>query len=248
LQTFKLNTRLVIACYMIVIMRVTAQEVPDGSLLYKTNNVTLTYQKAIYKNKVIYNAKKELDGLQKEDSSITFDIFYTPLSLVGSILSYEKNTYAFPQGGYSVQNSYIQTINLKTQKPYSILNLVDETSLLKALKNDAYINTLKNIDLQKLKACKSFIKALKILNKPLHKTNHFTLYSFAILNYTPNKNKVLIRLIRTVPRSTTLTEYLQLGLEVTPRTNFKEKLKNNTSFFLGTYKRGRLASQSFYKK
>ncbi|MDE1207672.1 hypothetical protein [Tenacibaculum larymnensis] len=246
MQTIKPKTWLVIACFMVVIMRVIAQEVQDDSLLYKADDVTLTYQKAIYKNKVIYNANKELDRLQKEDSGITFDIFYTPLSLVGSILSYEKNTYAFPQGGYSVQNSYIQTINLKTQKPYSILGLVDETSLLNALKNDAYINTLKNIDLQKLKACKSVIKALKILNKPLHETNHFTLYSFAILNYNPQKNKVLIRLIRTKPRSTILTEYLQLGLEVIPRAIFNKKLESNNTFVLGTYRRGRLASQSFY--
>lgn len=246
--TFKLKKQLVIVCVMVALLQTYAQITPKSDTLYKSDFLLLTYQKAVYKNAVIYNVNKELDRLQKEDSGITFDIFYTPLSLVNSILSYEKNTYAFPHGGYSVQNSYIRTINLKTQKPYSILDLVNETSLLNALKNDAYINTLKTIDMQKLKVCKSVVKALKILNKSLHKTNHFTLYSFAILNYNPDKNKILIRLIRTLPRSTTLTEYLQLGLEVTPLESFKEELESNKTFFLGTYRRGRLASQSFYKK
>ncbi|MGG6230745.1 hypothetical protein [Tenacibaculum sp. SDUM215027] len=233
-------------CLWAAFLQTYAQKTPKDTTLYKSGFISLTYQKAVYKNTIIYNTNKELDRLQKEDGDTSFDIFYTPLSLVGSILSYEKNTYAFPHGGYSVQNSIIQTLNLKTQKPYSILDLVDETSLLNALKNDAYINTLKNIDMQKLKACKSVVKSLKILNQPLHKTNHFTLYSFAILNYNPDKNKILIRLIRTLPRSITLTEYLQLGLEVTPLKHFEDTLKSDDSFFLGHFRRGRLAAQSFY--
>jgi len=232
--------------FTIAVRQAVSQEINRDSVLYKTDLILLTYEKAMFKNKVVYDASKELAQFQKEDSTIQFDIFYTPLSLVGHILSYEKNTYAFPHGGYSVQNSYINTINLKTQKPYSILDLVDEASLLKALKNDAYINTLKNIDMQKLKACKSFVKALKILNKPLHETNHFTLYSYAILNYNPDNNKILIRLIRTIPRSTIFTEYLQLGLKVTPLKHFENTLKSDDIFFLGRFRRGRLAAQSFY--
>lgn len=220
----------------------------NDTILYKTDSLSVTYKTATYQNAVIYNADKELAALEKEDAESEFSIFYTPLSLVGNVLSYEKNTAVFPQGGYFNQNSFIETVNVVTRKPYSILNIADEKSLLKALKNDTYLKTSGEVDTLQLKKCVTFADALAVLDNQLSDYHHFSPYSYAILGYDDVENKVFIRLIRTLPRSMTLTEYLQLGLTVTPTKTFEKKLKKTGNFYLGTFRRGRLGSQSFYKE
>ncbi|WP_299008745.1 hypothetical protein [uncultured Tenacibaculum sp.] len=247
MKVLNINTIVFILFLSRASLEVVAQKEIDSSF-YVTKSLLLSSKKVVYQNKVIYDAFKEIKKLKKRAPDIYYDIDYVPLSLIDNILSYEKNKMEQPRNSYMTGHSFVQTINLKTQEPYSLLNFVEEASLLRALKNDPYINTLKNIDLQKLKKCKSFNKALEILNKRLYKDNHFTPYSYAILNYIPHKNKVLVRLIRTVSSNMTITEYLQLGLKVTPSKLFKEKIKRNKPFFLSTYKTGRLAAQSFYKK
>lgn len=229
------------------------QKTNNDTILYKTDSLLLTYKTATHGNDTIYNARREEQQLIKQadlegtDIKAYVDITYTPLSLVGNILSYEKNQNDL-WGSYLSGSSYITTINVVTQKPYSILNLVEENALLDAIKNDVYLKASGEIDTFQLKKCKTFTDALSVLNDQLPDDYHFSPYSYAVLGYDRDKNKVLIRLIKILPRMGTFTSYLQLGLTATPVKTVEEKLKQTENFYLGTYKKGRLASQSFYKK
>ncbi|PVW14781.1 hypothetical protein [Marixanthomonas spongiae] len=233
-----------------------AQEVNDDGLLYHNGLLSLTYTKAIYKNDTIYNAHKEeqkvlKDGgaqeLLKEGVKPYVNIKYVPISLIGNILSYERMQDDY-WGGVIGISSAISVINVATQEPYSVLNIVEEASLLKAIKNDTYVTNSSGVDSTKLQQAKTFEDVLTLLNDQLqYPSTHFTLYSYAILDYNKTENKLALRLIRKKSYSH-LPSFLQLGIKVTPNKEFAEKLKQNNNFYMGTFLKGRVTHQSFYKK
>ncbi|WP_375580435.1 hypothetical protein ABWH96_05200 [Marivirga tractuosa] len=234
------------------------QEQNYDSLLYQSDGLQLTLKTATYNGTSIYNAHEEEQKiLKREEDTVQelldvkvspyVNIMYAPLSLVGTILSYERMQDDY-WGGTTGISIDINVINVATQEPYSILNIAEEASLLNAIKNDSYVTNSSGVDSLQLQQAKTFEDVLTLLNDQLASPyTHFTLFSYAILGYNKTENKLALRLIRKKSWSH-LPSFLQLGLKVTPSEEFAEKLNQNDNFYMGTFLKGRVTHQSFSKK
>lgn len=222
----------------------------------------ISYGKATYGNRAIYDIENDYLYLVNNESiecSIDWNTHFAPLSLIGSVFSFEVNKGGSYGCGPMEMYHMVLTIDLDSGKPVSITEFVDEKDLITALKTDKFLRTPG--ENQDSVSYSSFIKAFdKAQNltelSPLIKMKYeFQLDSmlchYIFLSYDSSKNLVAFRLFiqnREIPQK---VDFFQIGL-ITPLKEEKKKLflnlKDGTGFFAGRYPNSLVRSKKSQRK
>lgn len=224
-----------------ILLTIVTPTFSQNSNVLFSNDLVQIYESSAYMGMdTIYDAAADLERLRKleqgSDCEIDYHFYYRPLSLVGEYYSYEFWEGGVIACGVPGSSLEIRTIDLNTKKETSIIDLFEESSILEALKSDKWIQRQGregNTDFSAYDKVDELIATINTIRYDVK----FKPTAFTILNYSEEKNEAAVRFIG-VAYMGHHPEYVQLGLTLVPKPDFRGKLLNETAFLLGDFKNG----------
>ena len=118
------------------------------TLLFKNGNARIYQTKLLIDTVEVYNSQTDYEefmrreGMPGSECRANYSSYYNPLSLIGSIYSYEWGYFDEAACGPPSNSLGVQTISLETGKEVSILELVEEMEIVAAFKNDSWVQRM----------------------------------------------------------------------------------------------------------
>ena len=212
----------------------------DNSPLFSNSSIKIYKSKVLFMNSIIYDANVDFEKLrQKEETDeckVHYSYYYNPLSLVGEYYSYEFGEGGVFGCGVPGSSLGVRTIDLNSNAEISLTDIFEEKSILQALKSDKWIQRIgkeMNVDVSKHNNLGELIDSINKFGYA-----HFNPSSFTILEYSEEKNEVVVRFVGVNYMGFNHNRHLQLGIRLVPKLNFKDKLLNENGFILGRFENG----------
>lgn len=213
------------------------------------NSLVLSYGSARYGEKYVYSLEKRYVQLVQDESvdcPIDWRIHYAPLSLVGSVFSYEENSDGSSACGPMGLYDMVAVVDLATGKPVKVTELLEEGSLLAALKVDRFLRAQgenqADAEYAAFVTALDGARTLEELSGALAQKFAFrleeTLKRFAFFDYDAGRDLVATRLAILDSGMPTMQKYAQVGVLVRPKKDKKAlfvNAKKGAGFFLGRY-------------
>ena len=214
--------------------------------------VTLRPGQASVGGRRIYDAAKDLsERLASEEPSCALDwrVQYSPLSLTGDLLTYEKVESGQLACGPPGSSGEVRAVHLRTLEPADLREFVDERSLVEALRRDSWIRRRGGSEagapysryLRELDAAQTIEELTPVLSRRLGLDASKLWSRFCVLGYDAATGTVRFRLVATTHGGFDHSRYVQLGLVVRPLPAFAEALatvSDSTGFFAGRFANG----------
>lgn len=215
----------------------------------KSSALVLSYGAARFGSVYVYSAEGRYIQLVRDEPMECFAdwrIHYTPLSLVGTVFSYEEFSDGSNGCGPMSLYNMVAVVDLATGKSARITELVDEVGLIAALKADRFVRERGEDQsesdhtryLAALDGAHVLDELAGALAMRFMRSSDDVLRHFAFLDYDSKRDLVAVRLVILDDRIPTAERYIQLGVTVAPKKDKRPlflSAKGGAGFFLGRY-------------
>lgn len=211
------------------------------SLLFEKENSKVYVNKLIIDKTEVYNSQTDYEAFMKREAmpdsecTINYSSYYNPLSLVGSIYSYEWGYFDEAACGPPSNSLGVKAISLDTGEEISVLEIVEEKDFVAAFKNDSWVQRALVENGVAVDDLESLQEILDLFSKGITGIR-FTPSSFCVLGFSDGK--VQLRFIASEYMGYNHSEHLQLGFELPVNKGALQTFSDSDNFYLGKYKNG----------